>query len=128
MKPNDRLIRKYLRQVRELLPCGRKERRRILQTLRANVTDFLAETSNVSVRDIEQRFGTPQSIAASYLDSEDRNVVLKKLQTRRTVKRIIVACAAVVILLWGAFIGWAAYEEWNFANGYIVDEISEIPH
>lgn len=128
MKRNDRLLQKYFRQIGRLLPCAGKEKREIMQILKGNVEAFLEDIPTATIVDVQKQFGTPQSIAASYLEAEERDVLLKKLRIRKTIKRITLAVAAVILIMWASFIGWAAYEEWTSANGYIVDEISEISH
>ena len=128
MKRNDRLLQKYFRQIGRLLPCAGKEKREIMQILKGNVEAFLEDIPTATITDVQKQFGTPQTIAASYLETEDRDVLLKKLRLRKTVKRIVLVLAAVVLIMWGSYIGWAAYEVWTSANGYIVDEISEISH
>lgn len=125
MKPNNHIFKKYYKQIRNALPCSGKKRKKILQCIQANVTDYLHSHPDATTEDVEQHFGSAQTIASAYLDTEDRDTILNNLRTRKIIKRSIIAVAAVVILLWGAIVGWVAIEEWTSVNGYITDVIYE---
>ena len=128
MKQNDRQLRKYYSDIRLWLPCPGKEKREILQQIKANVQDFLSTKPDVTMADVQQHFGTADVIASAYIDNMDRTALLKKLRIRRTIKRIVIAVAAAIILLWGCVVGWAAYQEWSRTHGHqtvVTEEFDE---
>ena len=118
MKQNDRQLKKYYSDIRLWLPCPGKEKREILRQIKANVQDYLSTKPDATMADVQQHFGTADIIASAYIDNMDRTALLKKLRIRRTIKRIVLAVAAAMILLWGCVVGWAAYEEWKNTHGY----------
>ena len=118
MKQNDRQLKRYYSDIRLWLPCPGKGKREILRQIKANVQDFLLSNPAATMAEVEQRFGAADVIASAYIENMDRTVLLKKLRIRRTIKRIVLAVAAAIILLWGCVVGWAAYEEWKNTHGY----------
>lgn len=118
MQPFRRELKEYFRQLARWLPCPRKEKKQILKNVKANVDSYLLEHPDASLTDIEKHFGSPKTIAASYVESEDRDKILIKLHSRRIVVRAVALVAMTVILMWGCVVGWAAYEEWNRTHGW----------
>lgn len=125
MKQNDRVMKTYFRDIYDLLPCSRKEKRRLIDTIKINMNTYLEEHPEATTNDIEQYFGTPAVIVTSYINSVDSKKLVKNLRLRKTIKRIVVTTAAVLMLLWGVVVSWAAVHEWKNTNGYRTTEIVE---
>ena len=64
---NVHLLR-YLWEVREELPGNRRQKKQILSRVESSVRDFVTENPHADYAAITQRFGTPQQIAASYIE------------------------------------------------------------
>lgn len=82
-------IRRYCRAVGSYLPCSRRQKRQILRDLRQRLAEYCGEHPNGAT--LEENFGTPQQVAAGYVDDMDTTELLHALRYRRRVTTIVVA-------------------------------------
>lgn len=82
-------IRRYCRAVGSYLPCSRRQKRQILWDLRQRLAEYCGEHPNGAT--LEENFGTPQQVAAGYVDDMDTTELLHALRYRRRVTTIVVA-------------------------------------
>ena len=121
----NKVYKKYCRAVCSFLPCGGKKKKGILTQLRLDVSTFLEEKPNADMTDIQDRFGTPQSVASAYVEAMDTAQLLNDLRIRR---RIITAAIAIVIFVlttWAGVVTWAIQYEIRTANAVIVESVTE---
>ena len=91
-------IKKYLKEIKLLLPAFNKEEKKFLRDLMERIEDYLDENPNATMQDIENQFGTPMEIAQSYMSSLDLDVLLKRLSISRFVRRFFAIVAICMIL------------------------------
>lgn len=82
-------VRRYCRAVGSYLPCSRRQKRQILWDLRQRLAEYCGEQPNGVT--LEENFGTPQQVAAGYVDDMDTTELLHALRYRRRVITIVVA-------------------------------------
>ena len=82
-------LRRYCRAVGSYLPCSRRQKRQILWDLRQRLAEYCGEQPNGVT--LEENFGTPQQVAAGYVDDMDTTELLHALRYRRRVTTIVVA-------------------------------------
>lgn len=82
-------IRRYCRAVGSYLPCSRRQKRQILRDLRQRLEEYCGEHPDGA--SLEEQFGTPQQVAAGYVDDMDTTELLHALRYRRRVTTIVVA-------------------------------------
>lgn len=82
-------IRRYCRAVGSYLPCSRRQKRQILRDLRQRLAEYRSEHPDGA--SLEEQFGTPQQVAAGYVDDMDTTELLHALRYRRRVTTIVVA-------------------------------------
>lgn len=82
-------IRRYCRAVGSYLPCSRRQKRQILRDLRQRLEEYCGEHPDGA--SLEEQFGTPQQVAAGYVDDMDTTELLHALRYRRRVITIVVA-------------------------------------
>lgn len=116
---HEKLIHRYCRAVGSYLPCSLRQKREILLGLRQRLEDHCAEHPE-SAEDLEAAFGTPQAVAAAYIDDMDTGELLAALRQRRRILRLVGVglLAALAIWLTACIISAidlhkAAHEEWN---------------
>lgn len=116
---HEKLIYRYCRAVGSYLPCSLRQKREILLGLRQRLEDHCAEHPE-SAEDLEAAFGTPQAVAAAYIDDMDTGELLAALRQRRRILRLVGVglLAALAIWLTACIISAidlhkAAHEEWN---------------
>ena len=113
---HNRSAKKYLRRVRSVLPGSARMTKQIMEKIRSEVSSYFEEYPQADYKDLSSRFGDPETIAASYVESMGTAEILKKLRIR---KRIISAVAVVLILIsiaWGATVTWAIHS-YEIENG-----------
>lgn len=120
-------IKKYLKEIKLLLPAFSKEEKKFLRDLLERIEDYLDENPNATMQDIENQFGTPMEIAQSYMSSLDLDVLLKRLSISHFVRRFFAIAAICMILglcvysicMYKAYIHMLqGYSCYKFRNGY----------
>lgn len=94
-------LTRYYRSISRYLPIKNAQRQQILEQIRHSVENYLGEHPEADMAALTAHFGTPQEIAASYVENMTPEEILKKFRIRRTV--LIVICSVVVV----AFLIWA---------------------
>lgn len=94
----ERTIRRYCRAVGSYLPCARRQKRQLLRELRQRLEEYRDEHPEETSP--EERFGTPQQVAAGYVDDMDTTELLQALRYRRRLITAVVSgiLAALVVL------------------------------
>ena len=119
--------RQYLREIRGCIPCYGKAKYEILRKIKGMIRAALSEEPEISYELLVARFGTPQQIAASYVDELDTLELLKKLRMRNKIIAIVCATAAIILAIWVGVVVTATRAHYSQMNGYfeeyvVVDE------
>lgn len=122
---NVHLLR-YLWKVRRELSGSGKQKEQILSRVESSVRDFVTENPNADYAAIEQRFGTPQQIAASCIEEMDAQELTLQLRIRKTIVRIVAATALVLVLLWAGVVVTALIRHVKAMNGYLIVGEAEV--
>lgn len=129
MNSRELALRRYYWTIRSYLPCSGKLKKQILMEIRANISHYLEEFPEAEFPQIEARFGTPQSIAAAYVDDLNTQELLVSLHIRRKILTIVLAGISIAALLWASAILVASHDHYRDMNGYgesyIVDSSAE---
>ena len=120
-------MQQYLREIRGCIPCTGKAKREILGKIKAMISAAVSDTPDMTYEMLVERFGTPQQIAASYVDEMDTPELLRKLRMRNKIIAIVCATAAIILAIWVGVVVTATRAHYNSMNGYfeeyvIVDE------
>ena len=97
---NDQL-KKYYRGIRRCLPCPGKLKRQIMDRITQAVSAYLEENPEADFEAVQQHFGTPQQIAADYIEEMTTPEILKKFKVKRTVIGIVCGAVALALVMWG---------------------------
>lgn len=111
-------LRRYYRTIRSYLPCSNKLKRKVLNEIQGNVDAYLIEFPDADIAQIEARFGTPQAIAAAYVNDMDTKELLYALRIRRKITTSITVCIMLFLLLWGVTVGAAYVHACKATDGY----------
>ena len=99
MKAAERAARRSCRKVRSWLPGG-KMRRYVMTQIRETVQEFVQEHPDADVAAIQAQLGTPQEIAAAYVENMETAAVLKGLRIRRRVLFAVCATMLAILISW----------------------------
>lgn len=119
MNTAERAARRYYRKVRSWLPGG-KMRRYVMTQIRETVQEFVREHPDADDAAIQAQLGTPQEIAAAYVENMETAAVLKGLRIRRRV--LFAVCATMLAIL----ISWTVLVTVETARAREADERSHV--
>lgn len=109
-------IRRYVRAVSGFLPCSVKRKKPWLADLRAQAESYVAEGGDAAA--LEQRFGTPQQMAFSYVDEMPTADLLAELHIRRRLVAVTAITLAAALAVYIAALVWQAYLIHDSLNGW----------
>ena len=98
-------VRRYVRAVSGFLPCSGKVKKPLLDALRAQAEEYIEGGGDAAA--LEQHFGTPQQVAAAWVDEMDTSELLAELH-RRIVMVVALVLAAVLVIFTGVLV-WQQY-------------------
>lgn len=96
-------VRRYVRAVSGFLPCSGKVKKPLLDALRAQAEEYIEGGGDAEA--LEQRLGTPQQVAAAWVDEMDTSELLAELHIHR---RIVMVLAAALVIFTGVLV-WQQY-------------------
>lgn len=111
-------LKKYYRNIRRCLPCGNKLKRQIMDSIKTQVNSYLDESPSVDFTSVQQHFGTPQQIAAAYIDEMTSSEILKKIKVKKAVITITCAAVAVIVFIWLSAVSTALTNAFIQSDGY----------
>lgn len=109
-------IRRYVRAVSTFLPCSGKRKKPWLADLRVQAESYVAEGGDAAA--LEQRFGTPQQMAFSYVDEMPTADLLAELHIRRRLVAVTAITLAAALAVYIAVLVWQAYLVHDSLNGW----------
>lgn len=118
MKITNPAAKRYLREVRSLLPAGRTKRQ-LMEQITASVQSYLEQDPDADSAALQARLGEPHAIAAAYVENMGTAKVLDKLRIHKRVMTAVIAGVLVALLAWSGVVTWAAIEIRDSVQGYI---------
>lgn len=100
-------VRRYVRAVSGFLPCSGKVKKPLLDTLRAQAEEYIADGGDAAA--LEQRFGTPQQVAAAWVDEMDTSELLAELHIHRRIVMVVALVLAAVLVIFTGVLVWQQY-------------------
>lgn len=99
-------IGRYVRAVSGFLPCSGKVKKPLLDALRAQAEEYI-EGGDAAA--LEQRFGTPQQVAAAWVDERDTSELLAELHIHRRIVMVVALALAAVLVIFTGVLVWQQY-------------------
>ena len=115
----DEILNEYISSVSSHIVCPPVRKKDFLNQLGAEVEAYIDENENATPVDIENVFGTPESIAASFIMNTDSTKLKKKI----SLKRLIAAAVITVLLIYLAFVVISLIDVHFEAHGYMEEGI-----
>lgn len=102
MSSNEKcIVRKYLSEIRHLLPFVRKPEKRFLADIRQTIYDYCETAETISFDVLISVFGEPKDLVSNYISEKDAVVLRKELRFSQHVKYTLFVLLSIVILLAG---------------------------
>lgn len=115
---NNKDMKRYCREVKLLLPGGFRRKRKLMKGLRDSLVRYLEDVAEADYSVIVRHFGTPAQIAVSYMEEMEPQEVLRELNVRKKIVRILVISMTSIVLLWGVGVLISAVDFANSTGGY----------
>lgn len=116
---NDLLLNEYISSVSSLIICPLKQKKAFITELRSDVENFLAENKKATKDDIEKFFGSPESIASSFISNTDSVKIKRKI----SIKNILILAVVIALLIYLAFVVISLIDVHTEAHGYLQEGI-----
>ena len=126
MKKGNIAAWRYLWKVRGWLPCSGKLKREIMARIKTVLDDYLNDHPDADFAELSHRFGTPQQIAASYIEEMNVQDLLKQLRIRKKIICIVVATALTLVSLWAGVVITALIRHVKAMDGYLIVGEAEV--
>ncbi len=122
MKITNKERNQYINQIKKLLFCSSKDRKKFLKEFNDNIDDFLKDNPEASIADLQKSMGTPQEIADGFLGNADT----KAIKRRTSIVRILIIGIAIAILVFATtlFCLWLDAHESHYGNYIEIDTVT----
>ncbi len=110
----DKELKNYYSQIDRLTLCGRRQKKDFLCHLKENVEEFISDTPDATMQDIEKSFGTPETIADSFMVNIDSAIIKKQIQ----IKRVLIVSVIIALIIYALFILLSLIDVHTEAHGY----------
>ena len=100
-------IGRYVRAVSGFLPCSGKVKKPLLDALRAQAEEYIADGGDAAA--LEQRFGTPQQVAAAWVDEMGTAELLAELNIHRRIVMVVASALAAALVIFTGVLVWQQY-------------------
>ena len=104
----------YLKQVKKELRCPAKQKRAFLAELETGLRELAQEKETVSMEQLTAAFGTPQKLAADFMETLDT----KEVKEAFTWKKLVLIGVLAVVLIWLVAVVTLWIDGHNDINGY----------
>jgi len=95
MKLTNKERNNYISQIKKLLFCSSKDRKKFLKEFNDNIDDFLKDNPEASVDELQKAMGTPQEIADGFLG----NTSTQDIKKRTSIVRVLIIFATIITLI-----------------------------
>ncbi|MBR2555883.1 MAG: hypothetical protein IKE94_13555 [Aeriscardovia sp.] len=106
------ICEQYIKRVKTLLPYVGKAEKKYLDNLRLNVEDYCVNESIHSLLELENGFGKPEDIVHEYISSIEIDELIKRLNSRKLIKRIVF-CVLILAVAVAVFFAIYTYKEYK---------------
>lgn len=119
--------KRYLREVKGLLPCSRREKRRYIAELEVDVVSYLQGCPDASMADLYHHFGEPKAVAQEFMAQLSPELLSRKMSVKRMIAIGVISIVSILVIVFGVLAYYYADSIDKFVNGYYVDTIDVIP-
>lgn len=118
-------VRQYLKAVERALIGDKARRRRFLDTLRERITETGETPDDVTYASLCARFGTPQEMAAAFLETEGPAQLKAAVAWKKKVLLAVAIAIAAALLVWALVLASLHRAGQKNLGGFTVDLLGE---
>ena len=116
---------KYLREIQKLLPYLSAQKKYFIAELENSVSVYLDTHTNATMASLYSEFGTPQDIAATYLNEVNPSNVSRSFSIKKILGFVIAAAVVIITIVICVFFFILKDDIQDLHDGYYVDTIIE---
>ncbi|MCM1179341.1 MAG: DUF6120 family protein [Clostridium sp.] len=125
-KNSNRIIRKYLREIRHFLPIFHQSEKRYVTDLRHAIEDYAATVEHLSFDTLITEFGEPKDLASNYVLGQEASILRNAIKFSNYIKVGILSVVLTLFIIAG-FQNYFAYRHYQEAkDSYIHREVTVI--
>lgn len=113
-------LRRFCAQVRKNLPCGAKQKKRILNEVSDSGINWIKQNPGKPFSEFQRDFGGPAVIAAAYLEQMDTSELLRKVSVHKKVLWISLSLAIIILLVCIGTALWAMNDIHEYSAGRVI--------
>lgn len=110
----DKELKNYYSQITRLAVCERKKKKDFLLELKENIEEFVSDSPEATLEEIEKLFGTPEVIAQSLVSNTDSAKIRKQVQ----IKKAVVVSLIIALVIYALFVVLSLIDVHTEAHGY----------
>ena len=110
----DKELKNYYSQITRLAVCERKKKKAFLLELKENIEEFVSDSPEATLEEIEKLFGTPEVIAQSLVSNTDSAKIRKQVQ----IKKAVVVSLIIALIIYALFVVLSLIDVHTEAHGY----------
>lgn len=115
---NSKQEKKYLRSIKRLLPATSNTKKKIIGMVKNALSARCSESPEKDISEIIKDFGSPEDVAASYIEDMGTSEILKGFRKRKTIINIIIAGIAGVLVFTALALTIALIDVHNAAEDF----------
>lgn len=115
--------KKYLKQIKALLPVLSKQEKRFLKDMKNDVDEFSNDNPEVTFEDLTDKFGNPNDVVHNYIESVDLDYMIKCISSRKLIRRTAIIVLVLAFIGFCAFIGSVYMAYLDSQNSVITQEV-----
>lgn len=120
---NNDAIKNYCKDVKKALKrCG-CYRRSIIKRLETLAADYVDECPDATEQSFREHFGEPEAYAKESVAMIPEDVLVKKLQTRKRITRLVAVGIAALILVIAVGIFLLVLDQHSANYGYMIEDV-----
>lgn len=111
----DKELKNYYSRVGNSIICDRRQKKEFLCQLKENVEEFISDTPDATMEDIEKIFGTPKSISGSFIENTDSLKIRRQVQ----LKKVLIISVVIALVIYALFVVLSLIDVHTEAHGYV---------
>lgn len=109
-------IKKYIREVKLILPLNLKEKNEFILMLENRIKESHLST----YKEIVNELGTPNEVASSFIEDMDTDILIKSIEKTNTIKKTAIA---IIIIILTCALTVTTYELYEYKK--LCDEVRQ---
>ena len=97
-----------------------------MKQLESSIDSFLSDEPSADFNAIQQRFGTPEEVAASRIENSGTAEVLKAIRIRKKIVLAVIAALCAALVLFAAALIRETVDYHDAFHGYGEEKINEV--